>query len=221
MAVEFQDAIKADLVLVGLGLLGQPSEFESFKQVVRTDVTVGHSMVIDAQTNVTEPGRAISLNRDRIILEASPFRSTIRRDYPELRDLDRLAEVAGHAISLTENVNGLRAFGYNLEIVYDQTSEPTAQLYLATRLLAGQLPYRDTWKLIGGAARAIYAEGDNQWQISLEPRFNDPSTTKIFLQLNLHKDETSPPAEHEIRTSLHQAWEQAQDFAHRLDEMVR
>ena len=220
MGIEFEDVLKADLVLIGFGLLSTPGEFEEFRSAVGTDATVaGHGMTIDAQTNVAEQGRAISLNRDRIILEIFPSRSTIRREYPtNAGDLLRLAEVAWQAISNTRNREiGLRAYGYNLDLVYSQDSEPLAQEYLASRLFSNDLPLREEWQLMGGAGRIIYREGENQWQFTLEPRFNDAATSRIFLTVNLHKDKQEIPSESEMNESLEEVWQQARKFAMLLD----
>ena len=63
----------------------------------------------------------------------------------------------------------------------------------------------------------IYKEGENQWQVTVEPRFNEPTTTRVFLSLNLHKENHEPPSEEEIKESLVNAWTQARDFAFLLD----
>ena len=220
MAVEFEDVLKAEVVLVGVGLLNTVDAFEAFRAAIKTDTLVsGHTMAIDAQTNMAEAVRIISLNRDRIALEISSPRSTIRREYPEEKDLDRLAEVSGQAITKTTLTGqNLRAFGYNLDLVYDQDSGQLAAKYLADRLFSNDIPHRKEWQLVGGASRMVYKEGANQWQITVEPRFNDPTTTKIFLTVNLHKDKNVPPEQCEIRDSLQEAWQQARMFVCLLDK---
>ena len=220
MTVEFQDVLKAELVLIGFRTLTNAKENEAFRAAVKTDVVAsGHSVTIDSQTNIAESGRIISLNRDRIILDISASRSTIRREYPEEKDIERLAEVAGLVIAQsTSEDQELRAFGYNLELVYDQKSGQTAAQYLADRLLSNNLPRRNEWELVGGAGKVTYKEGENQWQITIEPRLNEPGTTKIFLNLNLHKDEHALPSESDIRDSLKEAWRQAHKFAYLLDK---
>ena len=122
MAIQIEDVLKAEMVLVGLGLLSSPQEYEAFRSQAKTDVFIsGQTMTIEALTNVAEAGRTISLNRDRIVLDLSPSRSSIRREYPSKGDLERLAEVAALAIEQSsQGRENLRAFGYNIELIYDQ-----------------------------------------------------------------------------------------------------
>ena len=215
MSIKYEDVLKAELVLVGFSLLNNPQEFEAFRSQAETDVVIsGQTMTIEALTNVAEAGRTISLNRDRIVLDISPSRASIRRDYPDKNDLARLAQVAALAIDLSPSSRqNLRAFGYNIDLVYNQDSGEPALRYLAGRLFSGGLPRRGEWDLVGGAGKMIYKEADNQWQITVEPRFNEPGTTRIFLKLNLHKDRREPPTKGEIEESLRNAWTQARDFA--------
>ena len=57
MAATIQDVVKANLVLVGLRLLGTPEEFEAFKHAVSTDVQIaGASVIANIPSGVTEPG---------------------------------------------------------------------------------------------------------------------------------------------------------------------
>lgn len=219
MTVKVEDVLKVDFVLVGLELLNDASAYETFRDAVGTDVVVsGHGVSLDARTNVTEFSRSVSLNRDRITLDLSPSRSTIRREYPSEAELRRLAEVSGHAIGKT-TVAGqhLRAFGYNLELVYDQDSGEPASKYLADRLFSSSIPIQDDWELIGGGAKMVYNEGGNQWQFTTEARFNEPGTTKVFLNLNLHKDQQEPPTPNQIENHLQAIWDQAHLFASLLD----
>ena len=220
MSTEYEDVLKAELVLVGFSLLNNTEEFEAFRSRARTDVVIsGQTMTIEALTNVAEAGRTISLNRDRIVLDTSPSRAAIRRDYPDKNDMARLAEVAALAMEQSPSSRqNLRAFGYNIDLVYNQDSGEPALQYLAGRLFSEGLPRRGEWNLVGGAGKMIYKEADNQWQITVEPRFNEPNTSRIFLTLNLHKERQVPPSESEIKESLIDAWTQAHDFADLLDK---
>ena len=220
MAIIFKDVLKAELALVGLGLLNNSQEFEGFRSRAQTDVVnSGQTITIEALTNVAESGRSFSLNRDRIVLDISPSRASIRRDYPSEQDLGRLAEVASLAIEQSSSGReNLRAFGYNIDLVYDQDSTTPASQYLAERLFSEELPRRGEWNLVGGSGKLTYSEGENQWQITVEPRFNEPNTSRVFLTLNLHKEKQVPPSESEIKESLMEAWAQAHDFAVLLDK---
>ena len=97
-------------------------------------------------------------------------------------------------------------------------SGQTASQYLARRLLSKDLSHNESWQLVGGASRIIFEEGERQWTIAVEPRFNEPGTTRVFLTLNLHISNSEHPLENDIKDSLREAWREAHDFAHWLDE---
>ena len=136
MAVKIQDVVRANLVLLGLRLINTPNELQAFKSAVGTDVQVaGASLVANIPTGVTEPGRVLTLNRDRITLDLSPSRAAINRDYPERGDLRRLAEVAWQAINTSSDASVQpQAFGFNIELIFDQDSGTNAFGYLSGRL---------------------------------------------------------------------------------------
>ena len=220
MAVTPPEVIKANLVLVGLRLLGAPEQIESFKRAIGTDVqSSGVGMGVNMQTGVAEPGLALTLSRDRITLDLSASRSMIYRDYPSREDLPRLAEVVGHAIRSTLIVEQqLRAFGFNIELIFDQQSSDTAFEYLAKRLFDVGALGNEGWQFSGGAGRLVFSDGARRWTISLEPRFNDETESRVFLSVNLHRAEQVLPSEDETRDSLEATWDEVHKFVHRLDE---
>ena len=90
MAVEIQDVVKANLVLVGLRLLNSPEQIERFGKAIRSDVQIaGAGLVANIASGLTEPGLTLGLNRDRITLDLSQSRSTVNREYPSRGDLSR------------------------------------------------------------------------------------------------------------------------------------
>ena len=220
MAVTMTDVLKANFVLVGFGLLNTQNELTAFQKAANADVVpAGSSVIVGPPTNAAESGRLLSINRDRITLELFPSRSVITRDYPLEQDLDRLAEVADYAVTNTgSGVQQLRAFGYNIEMVYDQDSEQTAYRYISERLFSGDILGEKGWHLAGGAATLIFEEDTKRWSIKFEPRFRDFAATKVFLGLNLHIAEQPMPSREEINSSLREAWRCAHDFVNRMDE---
>ena len=55
-------------------------------------------------------------------------------------------------------------------------------------------------------------------QLFIEPRVNDEDGTNIFLTLNLHINSQPLPSGEEIKNGLNEVWDQALNFATRLDE---
>ena len=220
MAVTTPEVVKANIVLVGLRLLSAPEEIESFKHTIGTDVQLaGVGMGVNVQTGLAEPGLSLILNRDRITLDLSPSQSAINRDYPLREDLARLAEVAGKAVSNTSGEEqDLRAFGFNIEMVFDQDSDLPAVGYLSRRLFDVDGLGSEGWQFIGGAGKLIFGDEGRRWTVALEPRFGDETESRVFLSVNLHKARQSPPTEDEIRNSFEELWDEVHDFVQRLDE---
>ena len=221
MAVTEWEVLKANLVLAGIELLRTQNEITAFQTVVNADVaTAASGVIIGSPTSVAEAGRLLSLHKDRIGLELFPSRSVITRAYPIEQDLDRLAEVADHAVTNTAlGDQQPRAFGYNIEGVYDQDSGQPAFGYIAARLFSGDILSDVGGQLTGGAGKLIFEEDAERWSIKFEPRFNDFAATKIFFGLNLHRAEDRIPSGKEINSSLQEAWARAESFARRMDEI--
>lgn len=219
MGITTQDVLKANLVLVGLQLLSKPADFEEFRQLVATDVvTAGVGLVTNIPSGATEPGFVHTLNKDRITLDLSKARSVITRDYPSKADLHRLADVAAYAIRLSSRAGPQpAAFGYNLDLVYEQHSDAKSFSYLSQRLFNSNLSGRDGWNLVGGFGKLHYQDGSRRWMITVEPRFHDEQTTRIFLSLNLHINEQRYPGDEEIKKAFQEVWNQAHNIPKWLD----
>lgn len=220
MAITIHNVLNANVVLAGISLLNIPSELKAFMDGINVDEVVSNASLLrrDLFPNV-DAERTFSLGKERITLDISLSRSILRRDYPEWEDLERLAEVAGHAIAKTDlQGRSPHAFGYNLELVYTQCSGQPAGRYLAERLFAPNLLGNEGEQLLGGTGRLTFQNGEKVWMVNLEPRFNEKDTAKVFLSLNLHQNEQRMPDENEIRASLHEIWKQARQFATRVDE---
>ena len=218
MAATLQDVVSVNLVLVGVGLLNKPDEVERFRNAVETDLQLEVGLVTNILSGTTEAGRTLTLNRERIVLNLSPARSSIAREYPGEGDLVPLAKVVAQAIDCTDLGEQLpRAFGYNIEIVFTQTSGQPAIQYIGERLFGRQSLGKSGWELVGGTGQLIFADGIRQWTINVQPRPGDVDTSRVVLALNLHKDEQRFPTEGEIKDSLEEAWNEAKEFMNRLD----
>lgn len=223
MSLKIEDVLQANVVLVGVRLLNTQSDRASFSRIVGTEVTespgVGE-LTLNAPTGVPIDlaPRTLVLNRDRISLTLLPNRTTISRDYPSESDLERLGDVAKHAIERS-NLEGqqLQSFGFNMEVVYEVTTGETAVQFIGSRILASN-PFEDAgFSFLGGQCRFSLSKSGQLWNIAIEPRLGDPGTNKIFLSLNLHKEERKIPSRYVIRNSLNELWSQA----HSIMDSVR
>ncbi len=219
MPATLRDVVSANLVLVGVGLLNEPDEVERFRNELDTDLRLEVGLVTNIPSGLTEPSRTLTLNRERIALSLSSSRSTIAREYPDRSDLARLAQIAALAIGSTSWADQtIQAFGYNVEMVFDQSSGQPSIRYIGERLFGQQSFGKVGWGLSGGTGQLIFIGDDSQWTITVRPQPGDVATTRVLLALNLHKDEQRLPDKNEIRTSLEEAWNEAVSFMNSLDE---
>ena len=222
MAAHVRDILKTNIVLVGLGLLGNTAEVNAFGQAVGTDEIVAEAGILVGIPGAPQPAAGkLSLQRDRISVQMLPDRTVIEREFPERRDLTRLAEVYGKAIESTKSQRGmLRAYGYNLDLVYDQDSGSSSRRYLGDRLFGNGNFAPEGWTLGGGAAKLFFDSPAGAWTIQVEPRANDDDSTRVFMSLNLHRANLDVPNRTTALQSLEEVWDSALSLIERLDEGV-
>ena len=220
MTVQELDVLNTNVVFVGLGLLNSQDEVEAFQNSVGAEVrSAGGGIAVDLPSVSLETGRRYELPRERVSLESSPGRTAVQREYPTTEDLERLSEIVFLALTHTDLQNrSPKAFGYNIELVYDQTSGKPAIQYLGERLFVGQDLGDEDMELIGGSGRIVLDSPAGRWTVQVEPRFGEEQTTRVFMSVNYHKQEQRIPSREEIRQDLHQVWKIASSFATRLDQ---
>jgi hypothetical protein len=173
--------------------------------------------LVDLQSMATN-GRRLAINRDRISLELFGNRTTIKQEYPKL-DFASLSKIAGLAIGKSVVDGGsIRAYGYNVEIVYDTPSQELASKYIADRVFS-DFTRNSGWNTIGGSAGIrLHDQEGIIWNIVIEPRFRDvDKTDKVFFSLNCHQEEKHIPKTPDIRASLSETLRQAKTFVNSLD----
>ena len=217
VTVRVQDVLKANLALVGVGLLSSDEERERFGKGVGTDVAgaiagIGLPPIpgLTTRGQDLELGQRLRLDRDRIELEIVGDRTIIGIEYPSKDTLDRLAQVAILAIrSSNISDHDLKGVGFNLEAVYELTSGLSAYEFLAERVFAPNLFQAAGYSLRGGSARLHFTRGEEIWNITLEPRFNSPEETRLFASFNLHQNTNRLPKPDSIKPTLESVWDQA------------
>ena len=219
MTVHLLDAVSNNLVLIGTGLLNHEDQVARFKAAFDLDLRLEIGVVANAITGAMEQSRTFTSNRERTSFSLSPSRTTITREYPTLNDLEKFAEVVTLAIDCSEVDRGeLRTFGYNFEMVFDQDTESSAVRYIGERLIGRDRLGETGWELTGGAGRVSFRGADGQRNFVVEPRFGDEETTRFFLSVNLHRQDTPLPDQLEITHTLKALWSEATAFVERLDQ---
>ena len=225
MAISSIEILNINLVLVGAELIKTPDEINEFRDAVGVDVVVAEAgfaigSPIGVPVNLAGGSRILSLNRDRITIDISVQRTTIKRDYPSSpEEIKRLAEVATLVIATAESneESKLQAFGYNIEMVYEQDSGMPASQYISERLFADDVPKIEDGNVLGGSGRLTFAGNGKTWRVGIEPRFNNEMDKRVFLTLNMHIDHNRFPDREEIMSSMREIKENAKSFASRLD----
>jgi len=207
--------LKINLVLVGLRLLDTRQEAFTFSRAATSEVMETAPRVAGGPSAYN---RRLELQMERIAIDLGPDYTTIECEYPARGNLDRLVEIIRLAVHHTDR-KGIEptALGYNIDLYYDQYSGQPALCYLGSRLFnKNNLDVPET-ELIGGSGRLVFKSAAEQWTFSIEPRFNDSETSRVFLGVNLHKVENRLPGPTEIKTSFEKIWEQALKFSQRLN----
>ena len=217
MTMRVQDVLKANLTLVGVGLLSSQEERERFGKGAGTDVsgtvagiTLPAIPGLPVLGQDLELGQRLRLDRDRIELEIVGDRTVIGIEYPSKDTLGRLAEIAVLAIR-SSNIadHNLSAVGFNLEMVYTQDSGLSAYEFLTKRVFAPNLFQAVGYQIRGGAAKLLLTRGEEIWNITLEPRFNNPEENRLFASFNLHQNTSRMPKPDTIKPTLESVWDQA------------
>lgn len=221
MAVEACDVLRVTIVLLGSRLVPTQEELAKFQTTLGGEVIPGSKSVnLELTTGEQSVTDVFKIERDRVSIELSQDRSQIAREYPQKSDLSRIAEIASTAISCTITEPIISSYGANIELLYGQDSNPSAFGYLGQRLFKEYLHSdgESNTTLIGGGSASFSMRRENQTSnFTIEPRFRDKTTAKVFLSLNLHVDKDSPPTKNEIERSLKQAWRQVHNFALKID----
>ncbi len=223
MTVEIQDVLNANVVLLGIGLLNTPKELEDFQNSINAEVrSAAGAVVLGLQDVSLEAGRKFDLPRERVSLESSSARTTIQREYPAKADLKRLSDIVCCALKHTDTQGqSPQAFGYNIELVYNQTSGQSAIQYLGQRLFDRVALVNGDMELAGGLGQILLDSPTGRWTVRVEPRFGEESATRVFMAVNYHRQEHRIPDVDEISRDLQEIWEKANSFATRLDQGTR
>ena len=214
MAIEIKDYISASLVLVGGKLLSTDHEAQSFGNAVDSEIVLATPFGGQESLPHPVPIRQLKINRDRISIDVTSTSSSIKQEFPS-GDLSALAHISAMAIDHTTTPSDVTAHGYNVELVYDQTSSRSSFSYIADRIL-GDFPSPLGWTVVGGSSQLRFHDRDERvWHVVLEPRFKADDTTKVFFSLNLHV--VGAPKSSDIRSSLQLTMDMASLFVRTLD----
>ena len=219
MAVSVQDVLMVDAVFVDLELLRDQREITECSATIGAELVPEGVLIAGSPQMSPVQGRVLRLPRDRIVFETSAHRTRVVREYPSsVDDLPLLVRRAAQAVSVSDLQGRAPAsFGCNIQLVYEQDSGQNATGYLGRRLFIPTADLHEHWGLAGGFGKLLIEEGSWRWTITLEPRFNDSKTTKVFLDINLHVPERRMPDETELETLLGDLWNRAHSLIGIID----
>jgi hypothetical protein len=223
MAIQVDDFVSTNLVIIGINLLETPEQLMEFRQQVGNPLTIEAGAVTNFPIGLTEPSRRIQLARDRVILELTGSRATITKEFPNtqdpLPDFERLAEVTDCAISLSGVAShSIRSFGYNMELVFGLDPGQSPRDFLGTRLFGEDFRHDEAWDLVGASSQLIFTQGPRQWTFGLRSGGENAPSSRVILGSNVHYEETELPSRQAVLDALNEIWHESRKFMNWLDE---
>ena len=223
MTIALEDVLEVSFVLAGARLLQEPNQREQFALRVGADVETNvapdptTSFPGIASTNITPTTEfELLLQKERVLVQVSS-NTIFRRHYSDHVGLERLADVAHLAIECSESAYlPVQAYGCNVNAVFTQDENVSSQAFMAANLFSSKLAKLGDWQIIGGNGRLVYQAGIHTLTFRAEPRVNDISERRIFLNLNLHTDAQIMPTKELIWKSLQLAWQSTDLLARTL-----
>ena len=217
MPVKVIDLLAFDFTIVGVELLNRDQEISEFGDTV-DELTVSSIRLPDGTVGT---GKRLRIDKNRIYIDLTPGRSRVRQEYPSEADIPTLSELTYRAIQHTRRpLDTARAHGYNIELTYDQDTGPSAFSYIAQRVFNKDTAISD-WRLVGANGTMRFEDSDGTTRnITIEPRFRDESSQRLFLSFNLHMDLPNIPEVSEIRSRFTQALRESRAFLERIDTVT-
>ena len=213
------EVLKTDMVLLGYQLLETEADRKQFKDRIEAEVIEG-SMPPGLTLELQAPGRTFNLvprnlriEKERIAITVTPDRTVISMDYPQADDLPRLCDVAVEAIIISDSTDQpLQALGFNINLLHDLPAERAAGEFIAGRILIPEYMHQSDFQPRSGSLTIISTKEAQAWTVSLEPRFGDATSRKVYMTVNLHYDE---PAFDQpmLRSSFQELWSEAHHIA--------
>ena len=232
MSATPQYLVRADLVTLGVNLLSAQSEIRLFSERVDGDFQQQAGVDLSLQLGLSTPiapavpSRTLMFPQDRIILNLSPGRSVILREYPSVsnlqEDIDRLSTVAGLAIECTrpENKQTLQSYGYNMQVIFNKDVSGSAIEYLGGHLFNRNFLGSMGRKHIGGSAVLVLEDGGVQWTFRVEPwPAANPHTDRVSVSINRHSSTPAGlPTKDKIGETLLELWGESGRFMSNLQK---
>ncbi|MDE0332752.1 MAG: hypothetical protein OXL41_12890 [Nitrospinae bacterium] len=220
MGTRIEDIIRMDVAFVDIQLSQEMRLIEELSKALSTDIIVlGDSL--GTLGNIGSPNeKMFSLPKERITIATSsnPKITRILIDYPHKDFLPRFVQIARQAVlSLNLDVTP-NAFGFNVDISYEQDSGKTAMEYIASRLYSPLFSGPQEGELIEGAGRfTLKKDATNNLGVRIEPRLNDRTTSTVFMSVNHHVNEARFPEEPEILRYLQNILQQTYHLVELID----
>ena len=220
MPITQWEFLRAAFVVVGLNLVPKPEQVQEFRQEVGTEFVINEALIGQGPgEEVAGRSQALTISRDRITIQSDGRNSFVMMDYPPEQGLDRLSDIAALALSMAGTGDEALQVGYSVEFGYEQDERQTATGYLADRLFGSmKVASRHLGVLLGGWGRMSFGDGENTWQVVLEPRFQDEGTDRVYFSMNLQRSEGNTPTKEGIAEHLRSAATAGHTLATQLDQ---
>ena len=220
MAVDVQDILSINAVFPGIELLRTDAEIAQLGEALGSEIIPEVGLVLDAAQSTPAQGHRMQIPRDRMFVETGAQRTRVVREYPaHVDDVASVVRLVSHAHKITDLQGAIpSAFGFNIDLVYNQNSGEDARTYLGRRLFSRANDLNEQWSQVGGSGKLFALEGEWLWTITLEPRLQVANTSKVFLSVNLHIPAPRMPDGEEMERLLRTLWARAHDLIEKLDQ---
>lgn len=220
MPITQWEFLRAAFVVVGLNLVPKAEQVQEFRRKVGTELVINESLIGQGpEEDVSGRSHSLTISRDRITIQSDGRNSFVMMDYPAEQGLDRLSDIAALALSMAGTSDGALQVGYSVEFSYEQDEQQTATGYLANRLFGSMTSAsRHLGVLLGGRGRMSFGDGENTWQVVLEPRFQDEGADRVYFSMYLQRSEGSTPTREGIAEHLHSTAAAGHTLATQLDQ---
>ena len=219
MAVKIEDILKLNIVLVGVNLLLEERQRKSFQEEVNAEFVLTPNLVVTLGAGMQQSsGHIIQLPKDRISIETDPSRTLINKDYPDKDDLPRLVKIIDACMTHGGGEHAeITSFGFNISLVFHQSSGDTAFSYIAKKLFSFQMLGHENFAPLGGSGTITFQLSDYRSTVTIEPRMKDVNTEKVFLEINRHFDSHNCPSGHDLLMAFESVWEEAENIVEKID----
>lgn len=202
MTARLVDALTATVAFTGVSMLPSDEAVRGLKAALSEEAFPDTVTNADGTQEST-----LTLDRERITITQREVGSWVEQKYPRREDLVALGDIAATCIERSgvgEQAPGF--FAYQVQFLCDQESGSPAVQYLPEELLDSRIT-GGSREFLDFSCTFSFRDSSGSWRFSVEPRYRERSTTRIFLTAQLFFEGGFLPSREEMKKKLELVWE--------------